>query len=185
MHQSDTTWALRLFCLVCHFKQKRPELPEPQCGSAAALKRGTDGSVPSLPRVAAGAEPNLYSRKGWRQAQSRSEAAHLMEAERGRCSRESITQPMWASWGGLELWLVFFFLSIWTTDSGRLDPTFVGWLGSKWKPGWSWSSWSQTSWDPLWKPNLNQTKRQRAHAKQTGSADYHPDAFSLKSQRCD
>lgn len=35
-----------------------------------------------------------------------------MEADRGRCSRESITQPMCASCGGLELWRVFFFLGI-------------------------------------------------------------------------
>lgn len=45
--------------------------------------------------------------------------ADLMEAERGRCSRESITQPMWASWGGFKLCLVFFFLSIWTTGKNK------------------------------------------------------------------
>lgn len=39
-------------------------------------------------------------------------APHRMEAVRGLCSRESITQPTWLSKGGLELCLVFLFRGI-------------------------------------------------------------------------
>lgn len=47
--------------------------------------------------------------------------AHLMEAVRGRCSRESITQPTWLSRGGLELCRVFRFRGICKGEWGRLS----------------------------------------------------------------
>lgn len=96
----------------------------------------------------------IYSNKGLKL----SESPYLMDAERGRCSRESITHPMWASWGGFKLWLVFFFLSIWTTKNNLIRLAPQSWYLKKCShktKAYEILTWNQTqtSFDPLWQSN--------------------------------
>lgn len=52
---------------------------------------------------------------------------YLMEAVRGLCSRESITQPTWHSIGGFELCLVFLFRGVCKTQC--ITDVFLSSLG--------------------------------------------------------